>query len=103
MSKIIRLDLSDDEQIEKIGKAISDKVRRKIIKMSTEGSYSVMEIAERLNMPVSTVSFHLKILKEAGFIQILPIRQNAEMKKSFPNIFLWYGWISDCSMNKKQI
>ena len=72
MSKIIRLDLSDDEQIEKIGKAISDKVRRKIIKMSTEGSYSVMEIAERLNMPVSTVSFHLKILKEAGFIQILP-------------------------------
>ena len=71
-NKIIRLDLSDDEQIEKIGKAISDKVRRKIIKMSTEGSYSVMEIAERLNMPVSTVSFHLKILKEAGFIQILP-------------------------------
>ena len=72
MSKIIKLDLSDDEQLEKIGKAISDKVRRKIIKMSTEGSYSVMEISKKLNMPISTVSFHLKILKEAGFIQLLP-------------------------------
>ncbi len=72
MSKMITLDLNDDKNIEKIANALSAKVRRQIIKLSTEGSYSVMQIAEILNIPVSTISFHLKLLKEAGLINILP-------------------------------
>lgn len=72
MGKAINLNLADDEQIEKIANALTSKVRRKIIRMSTENCYSVMQIAEKLNMPVSTVSFHLKLLKDAGLITILP-------------------------------
>ena len=72
MARKLELTLSDDEQIDKIANALSAKVRRKIIRLSTEGSYSVMEMAQFLNMPVSTVSFHLKMLREAGLIQIVP-------------------------------
>ncbi len=72
MAKAINLNLDDDEQIEKIANALTSKARRQIIRMSTENCYSVMQIAEKLNMPVSTVSFHLKMLKDAGLINILP-------------------------------
>lgn len=72
MNDEISLDLSNDDQIEKIATALSSKARRKMIKLSTEGSYSVMQLAEFLNMPISTVSFHLKFLKDAGLISILP-------------------------------
>lgn len=72
MSKSIYLDLSDDDQLEKIAVALSSKVRRKMIRLSTEGSYSVMEIAQKLGLSMSTTSFHLKYLKDAGLVEIMP-------------------------------
>jgi ArsR family transcriptional regulator, arsenate/arsenite/antimonite-responsive transcriptional repressor len=56
------------DQLENIFKALSDKNRIRIIKMLQRKPLCVCEIKEVLNLAVSTVSKHLSILREAGFI-----------------------------------
>ncbi|MBZ0179428.1 MAG: metalloregulator ArsR/SmtB family transcription factor [Melioribacteraceae bacterium] len=52
----------------KIFKALSDKNRMKILQALKIKMLCVCEIRALLNLANSTVSQHLKILKEAGFI-----------------------------------
>ncbi len=52
----------------KIFKALSDLNRIRILKALQTKSLCVCEIKELLNLANSTVSQHLKILKETGFI-----------------------------------
>lgn len=49
-------------------KALSDIQRLRILKMLQTRPLCVCEIQSVLNLAVSTVSQHLKILREAGFI-----------------------------------
>ncbi len=56
------------EEVEKIFKALSDSSRLRIIRMLQEKSLCVCEIREVLQLANSTVSQHLSILKEIGFI-----------------------------------
>ncbi len=56
------------ENLLKIFKALSDKNRVRILQMLTKKTLCVCEIQEILNVTTSTVSKHLSILKEAGFI-----------------------------------
>jgi ArsR family transcriptional regulator len=51
-----------------IFKALSDKNRLRILKMLSRKSLCVCEITEVLQLATSTVSAHLSILKEIGFI-----------------------------------
>jgi ArsR family transcriptional regulator len=53
---------------EKIFKALSDSNRLRILKMLENGSLCVCEIRAVLNLANSTVSKHLSILRDAGFI-----------------------------------
>jgi ArsR family transcriptional regulator len=53
---------------EKIFKALSDKNRLRILKMLQKKFLCVCEITEVLQLATSTVSQHLSILSEAGFI-----------------------------------
>ena len=55
-------------QYEKIFKALSDKNRLRILKMLQRKSLCVCEITEILKLAASTVSKHLSVLREAGFI-----------------------------------
>lgn len=50
-------------------KALTDETRLKIIKLLEQGELCVCDIVAALNMQQSKVSFHLGVLKEAGFIQ----------------------------------
>lgn len=52
----------------KIFKALSDKNRLRILKALQSKYLCVCEIRELLNLATSTVSQHLSILKESGFI-----------------------------------
>ena len=52
----------------KIFKALSDPNRLRVLKALQTKSLCVCEIKELLNLANSTVSQHLKILKDAGFI-----------------------------------
>ncbi|HHY22390.1 MAG TPA: helix-turn-helix domain-containing protein, partial [Bacilli bacterium] len=74
-SKIMRkftYTLDNDEKLEKVGNAIANPIRRRILRFIHGKSYSLLELANEMNMPVSTTSFHVKILREAGLIKMIP-------------------------------
>ena len=50
-------------------KALSDPVRREILEMLTGSTLSAGEIAGKFDMTQATVSYHLKILKNADLIR----------------------------------
>ena len=49
-------------------KALSDPVRRQILTMLRKGRMSAGDISKRFEMTQATVSYHLKLLREADLI-----------------------------------
>lgn len=73
--KIMRKDtltLDDDDRLEKLGNSLSSSIRRKILRLIVEKSYSLLELSRELNIPMSTAAFHVKILREANLIKAIP-------------------------------
>lgn len=65
------LDIANEEQYDtiiKICKALSVKERLDIIKLLRTKSMSVVEIANKLSIAVSSVAFHIKALEDADLI-----------------------------------
>ncbi|MCI1283834.1 autorepressor SdpR family transcription factor [Lacticaseibacillus songhuajiangensis] len=56
--------------INKTLKAIADPVRRQILDMLKQGDHSAGEIAAQFELTQATVSYHLKLLREAGLITV---------------------------------
>lgn len=54
--------------VEKIFKALGDRSRLRIINMLSEKAMCVCEITDVLGLSQSTVSGHLRVLKEAGLV-----------------------------------
>jgi ArsR family transcriptional regulator, arsenate/arsenite/antimonite-responsive transcriptional repressor len=50
-------------------KALSDETRLKILKLLEQGELCVCDIVAALDMIQPNISFHLGVLKEAGFIK----------------------------------
>jgi DNA-binding transcriptional ArsR family regulator len=64
--------LPDDDHYEKYSgklKALSDATRLKILYLLSDGELCVCEIIYALNKPQSSISHHLNILKNLGFIK----------------------------------
>ena len=66
-------DLSDDN----IVKALAHPARREILRIFDEGIASPKEIAARVKLPLPNVSYHVKILRELGLIELEPRRRDA--------------------------
>ena len=49
---------------------LSDPTRRQIVYELRDGEYSVGDLVDRVNIAQSGVSRHLRILNEAGFVQM---------------------------------
>ena len=49
-------------------KALSDPVRRDILELLKKGPLSAGEIGEQFDMTGATISYHLKILKQADLV-----------------------------------
>ena len=67
----IRLDVEDDSSgkiFESIGKALSSPVRIKILKILKYKSMNIVEISDKIKIPVSSTAFHIKTLEDAGLI-----------------------------------
>ena len=64
------LQITDEDQLQNIIQALNTSVRRKIMAMLSTTSYSIAEIAKKLRLPISTASFHINILRKAGFITV---------------------------------
>lgn len=68
-SQRLTLDLSDSQTASQIARALSVPKRLEILRLMGEKNVmSVNEIAQTLNMPVSSASMHISVLEEAGFI-----------------------------------
>jgi ArsR family transcriptional regulator len=64
--------IPDERQLQnntEIFKAISDPTRLKILYLLQDGELCVCEIINVLEKPQSTISHHLNVLKNAGFIK----------------------------------
>ena len=70
-NKVLSVDLKDEEQSERIIKALNCKTRRDILRLLSGKTLSIWEIAERLNVPLSTTSEHVSILLKAGIISVV--------------------------------
>ena len=57
------------QSLAKILKALSDPTRLRIFDMLTEGVHCNCEISEQLDLSLSLVSHHLRILREVGLVQ----------------------------------
>ncbi len=64
-----QLDALDAAQPARVFGALSDETRIKIIKLLSDDEKRVDELTRRLETPQSTVSHHLRVLKEAGLVQ----------------------------------
>ncbi|RLB04300.1 MAG: ArsR family transcriptional regulator [Deltaproteobacteria bacterium] len=56
-------------QLQEIFKALSDETRLRILKLLEEGEVCVCELMQVLEMPQSTISRHMNILKRAGLVR----------------------------------
>ena len=69
-SRLKLLTLYDsEEQIAKVAQALSVKTRRDIIKIISKAPCCINDIAWKLNIPVSTASFHVKTLVDANILR----------------------------------
>ena len=55
--------------------ALAEPNRLKIVELLRDGPRSVGEIVERLGLPQPQVSKHLRVLSEAGVVEVHPIAQ----------------------------
>lgn len=70
MSRYVHLSICEEERMDKILAALDSKVRRDILRLLNENSYSVIEIAKALQIPPSTAAFHVNILQDADLINV---------------------------------
>ena len=58
-----------NEDIADIFKALSDSRRVQIIKLLQSGEKCACELIEKMGMPQSTLSYHMKILCQSGIVK----------------------------------
>ncbi|MBE5791190.1 MAG: ArsR family transcriptional regulator [Clostridiales bacterium] len=67
--KHMELDLTDPNKLQIVARALSSDLRLKILELLNERSMNVIELAQKLEVPVSTVSNSIVILEEADLIR----------------------------------
>jgi len=69
----IERNLLDETNIEKnaeLCRAMSSEIRLKILKLLSKQGFTISEIAKRLYLSVSSATFHLRLLADAGIVDI---------------------------------
>lgn len=67
--KHMELNLSDPARLQKVAHALSNDLRLKILMLLDECSMNVLELSQRLDVPISTVSNSIVVLEEAELIR----------------------------------
>lgn len=65
----MELDLTDPNKLQIVARALSSDLRLKILELLNERSMNVIELSQRLEVPVSTVSNSIVVLEEADLIR----------------------------------
>lgn len=80
MPKILSLSLEDEDLLCELAASLSSPARIQTLKLLYFNSYSVGEIAEKLNIPYSSASLYVKSLENVGLIKTKPCRAAAGRK-----------------------
>lgn len=67
--KTLDLNLDDPKRLYAVSRALGSEIRIQIMQLLDECSMNVVELAQKLDVPVSTVSNHVVILEEADLIR----------------------------------
>ena len=82
-------DIHDDSELElksSVFKALSDPTRLKIMYLLEHGDLCVCEIMAVLEIPQSTISHHLNVLKNAGLLKSQKDGIWIQYQLKYPNI-----------------
>ena len=71
MERDFRLQIDEEDKIADVIYALNAQPRRNIMSLLRRSSYSVVELSRLLKLPISTVSFHLNILRKADLVSIV--------------------------------
>ncbi len=73
MKQEVTLNLSNIDRVTSISKALSSKLRVDILRLLDNKALNISNIAEMLDIPVSTAALQIKVLEEAGLVQSEPL------------------------------
>ncbi len=68
----VHLDLKDIQSAAMIGKALSSETRLEILRCLVDRAMTISELAEAFYLPMSSMCLHVKTLREAGLITVVP-------------------------------
>jgi DNA-binding transcriptional ArsR family regulator len=68
-SRVPGMDEGQVVEIAQMFNGLADETRVKIVKLLSKGEFTVDELVDLLDVPQSTTSHHLRVLKEANLIQ----------------------------------
>lgn len=63
-----------DERAQKIARAISSQTAGEVLSLMREGTHTSTELARHLNLPLTTVQYHLENLVDAGIVSVVEKR-----------------------------
>ncbi|WP_127595453.1 ArsR/SmtB family transcription factor [Paenibacillus lautus] len=71
---MLELSIDEAERLRKVAHALASEVRINILKLLNHRQENIVDIAEKLDLPVSTVAFNVRIMENAGIIatEVLP-------------------------------
>ena len=58
----------DTDQAQRLLKALSDPLRRRVLEQLSSGERCVCDLTESMALSQSRLSFHLKVMKDAGLL-----------------------------------
>jgi predicted transcriptional regulator len=65
---LLELTIDESDALIKVAHALSSEVRINILKRLNYQKMNVLELADKLSLPVSTIAFNVKVLEKAGLI-----------------------------------
>jgi predicted transcriptional regulator len=65
---LLELTIDESDALIKVAHALSSEVRINILKCLNYQKMNVLELADKLSLPVSTIAFNVKVLEKAGLI-----------------------------------
>lgn len=79
--------------------AIADPTRRRILELLASGPQSVTSIVDRFSISQPSISEHLRLLREAGIVQMTPSGRQRIYSMNAPSIRKLADWASMLAMN----
>jgi len=60
-----------DERAKKIAKAMSSQTANDILQLMKNGGHTTTQIADALNLPLTTIQYHIENLADAGLLDVI--------------------------------